>query len=81
MSDPNSEPTSLEARIARLEEIAATLERDEIALDEAMDLFEEAVTHLRATDRALAEAELRVDELVGSGEDAALRPLEEGTEP
>jgi len=65
----------LEARLERLDEIVAALEGDEVNLDEALSLFEEGVGHVRAAEKALAQAELRVEELLGDGEDAETREM------
>ncbi len=62
---------ALEARLRRLEEILAKMESDDVALEEALELFEEGVGHVRAAERVLSEAELRVEELLSDG----------GTEP
>jgi exodeoxyribonuclease VII small subunit len=69
---PQSE-MSLEARLRRLEEILARMESDQVPLEEALDLFEEGVAHVREAERVLAAAELRVEELLASGR---TRPLE-----
>jgi exodeoxyribonuclease VII small subunit len=63
----------LEARLRRLEEILARMESDQVPLEEALDLFEEGVAHVREAERVLAAAELRVEELLASGR---TRPLE-----
>jgi exodeoxyribonuclease VII small subunit len=72
VAEPTSEP-SLEARLRRLEEILARMESDQVALEEALNLFEEGVAHVREAERVLAAAELRVEELLASGR---TRPLE-----
>ncbi len=59
--------TSLEARLSRLEEILARMESDEVALEEALQLFEEGVGHVREAERVLSAAELRVEELLSDG--------------
>lgn len=69
------EEPGLEERLIRLDEIVAALEGDEVNLDEALALFEEGVRHVRAAEKALAEAELRVEELLGEGPDAEVRDL------
>jgi len=69
--------TSLEARLRRLEEILARMESDEVALEEALRLFEEGVTHVREAEKVLAAAELRVEELLADGRTRALE-VEEG---
>jgi exodeoxyribonuclease VII small subunit len=55
---------SLEQRIARLEQIVAGLEREELELDEALKLFEEGIGHLRDVRGLLQAAELRVERLL-----------------
>jgi len=73
----DKDETSLEARLRRLDEILAKMESDDVALEEALKLFEEGVGHVRAAERVLSAAELRVEELLASGE---TRPLESGEE-
>jgi exodeoxyribonuclease VII small subunit len=69
--------TSLEARLARLDQILAKMESDDVALEDALELFEEGVAHVREAERVLSAAELRVEELLASGE---TRPLESDEE-
>lgn len=71
---------SLEARLRRLEEIVGQLEAEELELDRALALFEEGVVHVREAEKALAGAELRVEELLGEGDELGTRPLKEGNE-
>ncbi|SUZ76390.1 uncharacterized protein METZ01_LOCUS29244 [marine metagenome] len=52
----------------RLEEILSRLEKDDVALEEALELFEEGVGHVRDAERVLAQTELRVQELLGDGD-------------
>ena len=54
----------LEARLKRLEQIVSSLEADDLELERALDLFEEGVAHVRAAEKILAEAELKVEELL-----------------
>jgi len=67
---------SLEARLRRLEEIVGQLEAEELELDRALAIFEEGVVHVREAEKALAAAELRVEELLGEGDQQSTRPLE-----
>ena len=67
---------SLESRLDRLDEIAEAMEADDVSLDDSLKLFEEAVDHLRAVDKALGEAKMRVDELIGRSGSSELRPLD-----
>lgn len=62
----------LEARLKRLEEILARMESGDVALEDALRLFEEGVAHVRRAERILAETELRVEELLSDGTTSAL---------
>ena len=73
MTDETSDDGRLESRLQRLEEILAKMESDDVALEDALELFEEGVGHVRAAEKVLAEAELRVEELLAGG---ATKPLE-----
>ena len=64
---PGGDAPSLEERLRRLEEILTRLETDEVSLEEALELFEEGVAHVRDAERVLAETELRVEELLAGG--------------
>jgi exodeoxyribonuclease VII small subunit len=55
---------SFEQDLERLEQIASTLDRAELSLDESLALFEEGIARLRAASEALAKAEGRVTTLV-----------------
>lgn len=55
---------SFEQDLERLEQIASTLDRADLSLDEALALFEEGIARLRAASEALAKAEGRVTTLV-----------------
>ena len=68
LDESKVESPSLEERLRRLEEILSRLEKDDVALEEALELFEEGVGHVRDAERLLAETELRVQELLGSGD-------------
>ena len=72
MTEPNADALSLEARLKRLDEILAKLESSDVALEDALKLFEEGVTHVREAEKVLSAAELRVEELLDSGD---TRPL------
>jgi exodeoxyribonuclease VII small subunit len=80
MPEAEAEDLSLEARLRRLEEIVGMLEADDLELDRALALFEEGVGHVKKAEGALAAAELRVEELLGEGDDVRTRPLEESGE-
>ncbi len=73
---PVEEP-GLEGRLRRLEQIVSALEADDLELERALALFEEGVAHVRAAEQILAEAELRVEELLQGDR---TRPLRSGDE-
>ena len=68
LDESKVESPSLEVRLRRLEEILSRLEQDDVALEEALELFEEGVGHVRDAERVLAQTELRVQELLGDGD-------------
>lgn len=61
-------PSEFQSALERLERIVDRLDREELELDEALELFEEGVGHLRTAGRLLRDARGRVEELI---EDAA----------
>lgn len=61
MADPQE---GLESRLGKLESIVDRLERDELELQQALDLFEEGIAHVREAYRVLEESQLRVEKLV-----------------
>ena len=71
-TDDEGQELTLEARLARLEEILVRMESDDIALEDALKLFEEGVRHVRSAEAVLSETELRVEELLASGDTQAL---------
>jgi len=56
--------TTFEQRLARLEEIAAELDGEQLELSRALELFEEGIENLRAASEDVARAEARVQRLV-----------------
>lgn len=54
----------LEARLSRLESIVDRLEREDLELQEALELFEEGIGHVRAAHELLEDSRLRVEKLV-----------------
>jgi exodeoxyribonuclease VII small subunit len=68
----------LDRRLDRLEEIVDALDRPDLELEDAMRLFEEGVTHLRAARELLRTAELQVERLLEDGPAGArTEPLDE----
>lgn len=54
----------LESRLGKLETIVERLERDDLELQEALDLFDEGVRHVREAYAVLEQTQLRVEKLV-----------------
>lgn len=55
---------TFEQSLARLEQIAAALDRDDLPLEEALKLFEEGIVRLREASAALADADGKVKTLI-----------------
>lgn len=67
-NEATAEAKGLEARLTRIEAIVEQLETDGLELDDALEMFEEGITHVREARRLLSEAELRIERLVDDGE-------------
>jgi exodeoxyribonuclease VII small subunit len=59
---------TFEENLARLEAIAASLDRDDLSLEQALALFEEGIGKLKDASGELARAEARVKTLVEKAE-------------
>jgi exodeoxyribonuclease VII small subunit len=59
---------TFEQTLARLEQIAAALDRDDLPLEEALKLFEEGISRLREASAALADADGKVRTLIEQAE-------------
>ena len=67
---------TFEQSLARLEAIVEELDGDDLALDQALQLFEEGVERLRAASALLASAEASVKLLVEQADGAlSLEPF------
>jgi exodeoxyribonuclease VII small subunit len=53
----------LETRLEKLESIVDRLDREDLELQEALDLFEEGVAHVREAYAVIENARLRVENL------------------
>lgn len=60
----DSQPLSVEERLRRLDRIVAALDAEDVELEQSLALFEEGIRHVRAAERLLSSAELRVEELI-----------------
>lgn len=58
------QPLSVEERLRRLDDIVAALDAEDVELEQSLALFEEGIRHVRAAERLLSAAELRVEELI-----------------
>jgi exodeoxyribonuclease VII small subunit len=67
-----------EKAMAELEALVASLERGDLPLEESLKAFERGVSLTRQCQQALAEAEQKVEMLLGKGETASLVPFEGG---
>jgi exodeoxyribonuclease VII small subunit len=59
---------TFEENLDRLEQIATSLDRDDLSLEQALTLFEEGIAKLKAASAELAKAEGRVAKLVEKAE-------------
>lgn len=59
---------TFEQTLARLEQIAASLDRDDLPLEDALKLFEEGIARLREASAALADADGKVRTLIEQSE-------------
>lgn len=59
---------TFEENLVRLEQIASSLDRDDLSLEQALTLFEEGIAKLKAASAELAKAEGRVTKLVEKAE-------------
>jgi exodeoxyribonuclease VII small subunit len=59
-----AEETNFEQAIERLEEIVAELDRGDLALEEALKLFQEGTALREVCERKLTEAEATVEQLL-----------------
>ena len=73
---PDQNSLSLESRLKRLEEIVGALDSDDLELEKALGFFEEGIGHVKEAQALLAEAELRVEELLGSEGVLETQPFE-----
>lgn len=72
---PPAEP-SFEQALAELEAIVDQLERGDLSLQDSLSSFERGVALTAICQRALSEAEQRVEILTGKGSDARLEPFD-----
>ncbi|WP_435100103.1 exodeoxyribonuclease VII small subunit [Arhodomonas sp. AD133] len=66
-----------EAALGELEELVVRMERGDLSLEESLKAFERGVGLTRACQKALTDAEQKVEILLGEDEDATLAPFDE----
>ncbi len=77
--DPTKE-LDLEEAIKEVEKIIKELERKDLNLEEAIDLFEKGMELIHFCEKKLKEARLRVDVILRKGESFERKPLETAKE-
>jgi exodeoxyribonuclease VII small subunit len=78
MSDTTPAEPTFEQALAELEAIVDQLERGDLSLEDSLQSFERGVTLTSVCQRALAQAEQRVNLLTGKDADAKLEPFDGG---
>ena len=66
-----------EAALAELEKIAEKMESGDQPLEESLRLFQRGIELTRACQQGLKDAEQRVEKLVSTNGELAIKPLEE----
>jgi exodeoxyribonuclease VII small subunit len=66
MTEPE-DVQGLETRLEKLESIVDRLDREDLELQEALDLYEEGVAHVREAYNVIEHARLRVENLSDPG--------------
>lgn len=78
MEQQAEQPQSFEAALARLEEVAVILDRNEVSLADALKLCAEAAALTRYCREQLAAAEGKLEQLIEAANgDVAIAPLTE----
>ncbi|KAF0280742.1 MULTISPECIES: exodeoxyribonuclease VII small subunit [Spiribacter] len=75
MSESESTP-DFEAALKTLEELVERMEAGELTLEQSLQCFEQGIRLTRECQKALTEAEQRVEILAGRDPDAQPRPFE-----
>lgn len=75
MTDTKIEDMSFEEALAALEDVVRNLEGGQVPLEKSIDLYERGEALRRHCEDRLKAAEMRVEKIVGAGEQA------KGTEP
>ena len=73
-------PASLEKTLLRLEQIVASLDQDDLELEEALRLFEEGVANLRSAQSVLSSVQGRIERLIEEKGEPLLEPMPQAGE-
>ena len=76
MPDQDKKPVEFEAALEELEALVTRLEEGELPLEEALKQFERGIQLTRDCQKALREAEQKVDLLMEKAGDADAAPFE-----
>jgi exodeoxyribonuclease VII small subunit len=76
MPDQDEKPVEFEAALEELEALVTRMEEGELPLEEALKQFERGIRLTRDCQRALREAEQKVDLLMDKAGDADVAPFE-----
>ena len=76
MPEEEQTPLDFEAALAELETLVARMEEGELPLEEALEQFERGISLTRLCQRALREAEQKVDVLMEKAGDADVAPFD-----
>jgi exodeoxyribonuclease VII small subunit len=74
--DPQTSPQSFEQALAELESIVDTLEKGDLTLEQSLSAFERGVGLTRSCQKALDEAEQKVQILTSRSADAEPEPFD-----
>jgi len=74
--DASNEPVDFEKALTELEILVEKLERGDIGLEESLQLFERGIGLTRRCQKALSEAEQKVEQLLGDDAEARIVPFE-----
>jgi exodeoxyribonuclease VII small subunit len=76
MSEKDEKPVEFEAALEELETLVTRMEEGELPLEEALKQFERGIRLTRDCQKALREAEQKVDLLMEQAGDADVAPFE-----
>ncbi|HKJ95141.1 MAG TPA: exodeoxyribonuclease VII small subunit [Gammaproteobacteria bacterium] len=78
MANEQAEPFDFEASLKELEDLVTRLERGDMSLEDSLKSFERGVALTRSCQKALEEAEQKVEILLQRDDKAAPQPFDGG---